>query len=123
MNYIKTDDNTNKILLDKAKNDLLYFKKCNIITNTNIFINISNTSNGISNFINDINNFINDNIKIYVCHKNSIDEFISIKNTEDNIIKIINILGHIKLSYYSGYKDNIIEYIKDNNINNYYIYY
>jgi len=98
MNFIKNDDIVNLILYNKAINDLLYFQNIKILTNINIFINISNNSNAISNFIKEINNYINKNIKIYLYDKKSIEIFLSIETKEENIIKIINILGHIKLS-------------------------
>lgn len=113
-----------KIMKTNAENDEKYFINNPISSDINIFINISINSNGIVNFMNDVDEFINKNIKIYLLKQNNIiQDYLTINLTNDNKIKLINILGHIKLDYCTGYKKIIEDYIKDNNINNYFIYY
>ena len=126
------------IITDKikkqAEQDLKYFidnpymqstHSCDSVdSNINIFVNTSVNSNGIVNLMEDLQKFLNKNIKIYLFKQDGlIEEFLTVNLTKDNTFKLTNILGHIKMSYYTGYRSKIEDYIKYNNIIDYSIYY
>jgi len=108
----------------QAEQDLKYFIDNPVNSNINIFVNTSINSNGIVDLMQELQKFLNKNIKIYLFKQDGlIEEFLTLNLTKDNTCKLINILGHIKMTYYTGYRTKIENYIKYNNISDYFIYY
>jgi hypothetical protein len=112
--------------IDYKKTGLLYIEelKSNIVETNDyitVFINMSYQSNGYSNFIRD-NNLINKYIKIYALKRSGI-EYLFGPVYVDNLDKISIAIGSLKFDYYTDYMEVIHKYIKNNNIDNYLIYY
>jgi hypothetical protein len=113
----------------EAEADLEYFKKSAIVNDTNIeecniFINASIQSNGYMNFFNDENKYIGKIINIYFHKKDAIEFIFKIYIQDKNIMKKLkNIILNCDFDYYTPLRHNIEQYIKDNNILNYFIYY
>ena len=135
MNSTNNINNTNyvinpydNIIIDnikkQAKQDLKDFIDNPVNTDINIIVNTSINSNGIVDLIQELQKFLNKNVKIYLFKQDGlIEEFLTVNLTKDNTCKLINILGHSKMTYYTGYRSKIEDYIKYNNIVDYFIYY
>jgi hypothetical protein len=128
-NYI-VDPNHEKFIHDfkiKSKIDFENLKKNKINNNDyiTVFINFSQNSNSYSNFLKDKEKFIGKYIKIYLLRKDSIiEELLGPLYIDDEKINIIySGIGNMKFDYYTDYIDTIYEYINNNLIKNYLIYY
>ncbi len=128
-NYI-VDPNHEKFINDfkiKSKIDFENLKKDKINNNNyiTVFINFSQNSNSYSNFLKDKEKFISKNIKIYLLRKDGIiEELIGPLYIDDEKINIIySGIGNMKFDYYTGYIESINQYINNNLIKNYLIYY
>lgn len=135
MNNTNNTNNTNyvvnpydNIITDKIKSQaeqyLKYFIDNPVNSNINIFVNTSINSNGIVDLMKELQKFLNKNIKIYLFKQDGlIEEFLTINLSKDNTCKLINILSHTKMTYYTGYRNKLEDFIKQNNISDYFIYY
>ena len=109
-------------------NSVLYFEELKSdVVNTNnyltVFINISQQSNGFVNFMKD-KTIINKYIKIYLLKKTGIEYLYGPLYVDENKInKIYSSFGSIKFDYYTDYYEVIHNYITNNNIYNYLIFY
>lgn len=127
MNYL-IDPQMEENIKEFKKASELYFEELKTdITNTNdyvsIFINFSQQSNGYSNFIRD-NNLINKCIKIYLLKRTGIEYLFGPLYVDGvKLSKIFSAIGYMKFDYYTDYLEVIHNYIKENNIDNYLIYY
>ncbi len=128
-NYI-VDPNHEKFINDfkiKSKIDFENLKKDKINNNNyiTVFINFSQNSNSYSNFLKDKEKFIGKNIKILLLRKDGIiEELLGPLYVDDEKINIIYLgIGNLKFDYYTGYIESINNYINNNSINNYLIYY
>ena len=107
-----------KIYEEELKKDII-----NIDNFTSIFINFSQQSNGYCNFLKD-NSILNKYIKIYFLKRSGITYYIGPLYVDQiKINKIYSVIGHMKFDYYTDYFEVINNYIKDNSINDYLIYY
>ena len=107
-----------KIYEEELKKDII-----NIDNYTSIFINFSQQSNGYCNFLKD-NSILNKYIKIYFLKRSGITYYIGPLYVDENKInKIYSVIGHMKFDYYTDYFEVINNYIKDNSISDYLIYY
>jgi hypothetical protein len=115
---IKNFKNISILYFEELKTDII-----NTDNYTTIFINFSQQSNGYSNFIKNTD-IINKCIKIYLLKKSGI-EYLFGPLYVDNIklSKIFSAIGYMKFDYYTDYLEVIHNYIKENNIDNYLIYY
>ena len=107
-----------KLYMNELKSDII-----NIDNYISIFINYSQQSNGYSNFIRN-NDLINKTIKIYLLKKTGIEYLFGplyVDNTKLNKLHLT--IGSMKFDYYTDYMETIHNYIKNNNIKNYLIYY
>ncbi len=127
MNYM-IDPNAEELAKKSYNDGLLFLEelKSDIIDTNDyltIFINMSYQSNGYSNFIRD-NSIINKNIKIYFLKKAGIEYLFGPLYVDCNkLFKIHSAIGSCKFDYYTDYFEVIDNYIKNNNIHNYLIYY
>ncbi len=127
MNYL-VDPNMEEFERELQKMAKLYLEELKTdITNTNdyvsIFINFSQQSNGYSNFIKE-NNIINKYIKIYLLKRTGIEYLFGPLYVDDaKLSKIFSAIGYMKFDYYTDYLEVIHNYIKENNIDNYLIFY
>jgi hypothetical protein len=127
MNYL-VDPNMEEFERELKKQAKLYLEELKLdIINTNnyitIFINFSQQSNGYSNFIRD-NSFINKYIKIFLLKRIGIEYlFGPLYANGDKLHKIHISIGNMKFDYYTDYREVIDNYIKENNIDNYFIFY
>ncbi len=128
-NYI-VDPNHEKFICDfKIKSNIefenLKKNKININDYITLFINFSQNSNSYSNFLKDKEKFIGKNIKILLLRKDGIiEELLGPLYVDDEKINIIYLgIGNLKFDYYTGYIESINNYINNNSINNYLIYY
>ena len=102
----------------------------NIIINDiiHVFINMSLHSNSYIQIMNDGKKYYNKYIKLYFYKINSIN-FIKLIFVENQLImtKIINIILYSSFNEYTKPNDiirnNVLKFIKENNIIKYYIYY
>ena len=107
-----------KIYEEELKKDII-----NIDNYTSIFINFSQQSNGYCNFLKD-NSILNKYIKIYFLKRSGITYYIGpLYVDEIKINKIYSVIGHMTFDYYTDYLEVINNYIKDNSISDYLIYY
>ncbi len=127
MNYL-IDPQMEENIKQLKKNSQLYFEELKTdINNTNnyltIFINFSQQSNGYSNFIKNTE-LINKHIKIYLLKRTGIEYLFGPLYVDTaKLNKIFSAIGFMKFEYYTDYLDVIHNYIKENNIDNYLIYY
>ena len=95
-----------------------------------VFINMSVHSNSYIQFMNDGKKYYNKYIKLYFHKVNSIN-FIKLLFVENQLTmtKIINIILYSNFNKNTNtntnviIKNNVLKFIKENNINKYYIYY
>jgi hypothetical protein len=128
-NYI-VDPNHEKFIRDIRIKSNIEFEnlKKNKINNNDyitVFINFSQNSNSYSNFLKDKEKFIGKNIKILLLRKDGIiEELLGPLYVDDEKINIIYLgIGNLKFDYYTGYIESINNYINNNSIKNYLIYY
>lgn len=113
----------------EAINDINYFKTLSIdptkeIEEISIFINKSNQSNGYSNFINDKSKYIGKVINLYFHKINSIDFIFKIFIEDSSIMqRLINIILNSEFNHHTPMRIVIENYIKESQIENYFIYY
>jgi hypothetical protein len=107
-----------KIYEEELKKDII-----NIDNFTSIFINFSHQSNGYCNFLKD-NSILNKYIKIFFLKRTGITYYIGPLYVDQiKINKIYSVIGHMTFDYYTDYLEVINNYIKDNSISDYLIYY
>jgi hypothetical protein len=70
------------------------------------------------------NSILNKYIKIYFLKRTGITYYIGPLYVDENKInKIYSVIGHMTFDYYTDYLEVINNYIKDNSISDYLIYY
>lgn len=107
--------------------DLKKFKDHNFTETDNfqsIFINMSLQSNSYINFMNNMKKLIGKNIRLYFYKLNSIEKICDVF-IENKIIfdKIVNVILYSDHDYHTNTQNIIDDFIKLNNITNFYIYY
>jgi hypothetical protein len=136
MNYVTDSNQQNmyKYMVQykkKAQDDLEYFRNLNQTIDTkiynnviNIFINMSQQSNGYLNFMNDNKKYINKFLNIYYHKKSGIELHLKIFIENSDVFKKLeNIILNSDFDYYTPLRADIELYIKDNSIKNCFIYY
>ena len=123
---------TTQLVKAEKELDNLNIKELDILNINNdiihVFINMSVHSNSYIQFMNDGKKYYNKYIKLYFHKVNSIN-FIKLLFVENQLTmtKIINIILYSNFNKNTNtnviIKNNVLKFIKENNINKYYIYY
>ena len=89
-----------------------------------VFINLCEKSKGIINFSKNYNSFIGSIIYIYICRFEKIESLILTKiYSRKQFYKLCNYIETKELSFHTRKKEHIINYIKNNNLLKYKIFY